>query len=83
MRSRNIQVNGSEFAIGQNVRVNKVEVENVEVQWRISRKDPKKVQLRNPINGSVTVFYDVLEPVVVAAYFPFVKKPELKEASCV
>lgn len=74
MRTKTIEANGATFKIGQNVKVRNVSVKGQKVQWRMHKTRDRTVQLRQPITGAVVVEYDIVEPVPIAAFYPFVIK---------
>lgn len=77
MKSRNVQVRGTEFSVGKNVCIRAVKLRGEPVQWRKHKTKPNCIELRKPLNATVSVEYDVLEQVEVAAYYPLQpRKPQ-------
>lgn len=75
MRTKTIEVNGKTFPIGKNVKVKTVSVDGKAVQWRMHKTLSRTVELRQPVKGIVVhIGFDILEPVPIAAYYPFVTK---------
>jgi len=74
MGIRTIEVDGSTFKVGKNVRVNSVTRKDAKINWRMHKTLGHTVELRQPVRGKVVIDYDVLVPVPEAAYFPFVVK---------
>ena len=72
MNTKTLKVDGQTFRIGKNVKVNKVCRNDKELVWRMHRTLENTVELRVPLKGKVVVEYDLLEPVPVAAYYPFI-----------
>lgn len=74
MGTKTIKVDGTAFKIGKNVKVNGVTCKGAAVQWRMHKTLARTVELRKALQGKVVVQYDIVEPVPVAAYFPFIIK---------
>jgi hypothetical protein len=72
MNTKTLKVDGQTFRVGRNVKVNNVRRNDKEIVWRMHRTLENTVELRVPLKGTVVVEYDILEPVPVAAYYPFI-----------
>lgn len=74
MKTRIVTVSGDTFKIPKNTMITGVRVQGLPVHWRMSKTQPRQVQLRHGIIGPLTVLYENTEPVHVAAYYPITNK---------
>ena len=81
MNTKTLKVDGQTFRIGKNVKVNNVRRNDKEIVWRMHRTLENTVELRVPFKGKVVVEYDILEPVPIAAYYPFIVTKKKRKSS--